>query len=67
MYGADRHKELRDTLHTSMALSAVSGLVMGAVGFFSARTLLTWMDTPAEVLDLASLYVKIYSVARRPI
>jgi len=62
MYGADRHKELRDTLHTSMALSAVSGLVMGAVGFFSARTLLTWMDTPAEVLDLASLYVKIYSV-----
>jgi len=59
-FGAGRHKDLSDTVHTCMVVAAVSGVALSAFGYFSARTLLTWMDSPDGVLDLATLYMQIY-------
>ncbi len=42
------------------AAEHLSGLVLTVVGVFGARTILIWMQTPANVLDLATLYLRIY-------
>ena len=59
-YGARDTEELRKTVHTSMLLSILSGLLLTVVGVVGARTILIWMQTPANVLDLATLYLRIY-------
>lgn len=53
-YGAGDKKELHKTVHTSMLLSIISGVLLTVVGVFGARTILIWMQTPANVLDLAA-------------
>ena len=58
--GAGADEELRQTVHTSMLLSLVSGLFLAAAGAGLARTILVWMQSPPEVLDLAALYLRIY-------
>ena len=58
-YGAGDAKELHRTVHTSMLLSVISGLLLTVVGVFGARTILIWMQTPDNVLDLAALYLRI--------
>lgn len=59
-FGAGHNKHLSDTVHTSMAVSAISGVILALVGFFFSPVILTWMQSPPEVLPLASLYLKIY-------
>jgi len=59
-YGAGERESLQQTVHTAMLLGVVSGLGMAVVGICAARTLLTWMQAPPEVLDLATLYLRIY-------
>jgi putative MATE family efflux protein len=41
-------------------VSILSGVFLAVVGFAAARQLLTWMQSPAEVIDLATLYLRIY-------
>ena len=59
-YGAHDRDELHRVVHTSILLSIISGLILTVVGVFGARTILIWMQTPANVLDLAALYLRIY-------
>ena len=65
-YGAGDKKELHKTVHTSMLLSIISGVLLTVVGVFGARTILIWMQTPANVLDLAALYLRIYFLGMTP-
>lgn len=55
----DAEKASRAT-HTAILVSIISGIAVGAFGFFMARTMLEWMDSPADVIELSTLYVKIY-------
>ena len=59
-YGARDRDALHRVVHTSILLSIISGLVLTVVGVFGARTILIWMQTPENVLDLATLYLRIY-------
>lgn len=59
-YGAKREKELSETVHTAILLSVYSGIILTLVGCFGAKQILIWMQTPKEVLNLASLYLRIY-------
>ena len=61
-YGARRDKDLSETIHTSIAISIASGLTLMIIGFFGAGTILKWMGTPAEVLNLAIIYLRVYFV-----
>ena len=36
------------------------------MGVFGARTILIWMQTPDNVLDLAALYLRIYFLGMTP-
>ncbi len=59
-FGAKDARGVSETVHTSILLSLIGGILLGIVGFFSARTLLEWMSTPADVIDLAAVYLRIY-------
>ncbi len=61
-YGANDPQGVQQTVHTSVALALISGVAIGAVGFTFARPLLAWMGTPADVVDGASLYIRIYFI-----
>lgn len=58
--GADRQKDANETVHTSIALSIVSGIILTTAGILMARPLLKLMGTPDDVLNHAVLYMKIF-------
>ena len=59
-YGAGDVQRMRKAEHTAMTLALFMGVGVGVLGFVAARPLLEWMDSPGDVIDGASLYVKIY-------
>ncbi len=61
-YGAGHSASMEETVHTAMLLSMVSGLVLTAVGEIFARQLLVLMRTPEAILDLATVYLRIYFI-----
>ena len=58
--GAADRQGVHRAVHTSIAMSVVSGLICGVIGVALSRTLLIWMGTPDDVLELSSLYLKLY-------
>ena len=61
-YGANQQSQLSKTVHTAIVLSIGSGVILTFLGIFGAKQILIWMQTPAEVLDLAVLYLRIYFI-----
>lgn len=59
-YGAQDIRRMRSAEHTAMTIAAISGVLVGALGFFLARPMLTLMESPPDVIDGATLYVQIY-------
>ena len=59
-YGAKAWDDLRRTVHTAMLLSMLSGALLLVVGVIGAEQMLIWMQTPEEVLPLATVYLRIY-------
>ena len=59
-YAAGKEREMSETVHTAMTFALISGIVMVFVGLFCTRGALELMDTPADVIDQAALYMKIY-------
>lgn len=59
-YGAAREERVRRAVHTAVALSIVGGVIMTVVGFFGAYPALVAMKTPADVMDHAMIYLRIY-------
>jgi len=49
-------------VHTSIAVAAIGGVVTMIIGFFFAKPMLELMDTPEDVIDLSTLYVKIFFI-----
>lgn len=57
--GAKRYDDVEKTLHTAVATALMLGVFIGIVGFILAPQMLHVMDTPDDVIDMASLYVRI--------
>lgn len=58
-YGAKDRVYADKVLHTSMTISIISGFLIGALGFFCARPLLTLMGTTEAQIDYAITYIEI--------
>ena len=58
--GAGRSKDIGDTVHTAMFMSAIGGVFLLLVGVVFAPTFLNWMGTPDNVIEESSLYMRIY-------
>ncbi len=59
-YGAHDPLEVSRTVTTAMTTSVIVGLFVGAMGVLAARPMLILMESPADVLDQATLYLRIY-------
>ena len=61
-YGAGQEKEVSETVHTSVLLSVICGIMLTVLGVVLAKPLLELMGTPEDVLDKAALYMRIYFI-----
>ena len=61
-FGAKDERGVQNTVQTSVTLGLVSGVLLAFVGFFAARSLLELMSCPEDVIDLSTLYLKIYFI-----
>ncbi|MFR2139815.1 MAG: MATE family efflux transporter [Clostridium sp.] len=59
-YATGQEKEMSETVHTSITLALISGIAMGIIGVIAAKGALELMDTPDNVLNLSTLYIRIY-------
>lgn len=58
--GAHNFRKAHDAVHTAIAMSLVAGAATLIIGVTLSEFLLTLMDTPDDVIDLAALYVRVY-------
>ncbi|MBO4835958.1 MAG: MATE family efflux transporter [Lachnospiraceae bacterium] len=58
--GQDNKDGIRKTIHTSIMVAILGGILLGVVGQFIAKPVLTLMSTPEEILDLTAVYFRIY-------
>ena len=61
-YAAGRSEEMSETVHTSIMLALISGVIMVFVGLAFSRIALELMGTPGDVIDQSTLYMRIYFV-----
>lgn len=59
-YAAGKSKEMSETVHTSITIALISGIIMAFVGAIFAKGALELMDTPDDVIDQSVLYMRIY-------
>lgn len=57
--GSREYDKVRKVVHTSVVTSVVLGIVVGVFGFIFAPQLLHLMDTPDNVIEHATLYIRI--------
>lgn len=58
--GAGREEDVSNSVHTAIAISLLSGAVLTLLGVGLARQLLVWTSSAPDVIDLATVYLKIY-------
>ena len=58
--GAKDKQDAQLSVHTSLALATILGAILTVGGIAISRTLLTAMNTPAEVLEDAVTYMQLY-------
>ncbi|MBD5394700.1 MAG: MATE family efflux transporter [Lachnospiraceae bacterium] len=59
-FGGGRMREVRESIHTAVALSVTAGLGIMVIGLVSAPVLLSVMKTPPETMEGSILYLRIY-------
>lgn len=58
--GAHNNEKIETAVHTSIFIALVAGLYLTVFGVSACRTLLEWMATPYDVIDLSTIYLRIY-------
>lgn len=58
--GRKNNEGIRKSISTVSGIALISGIFLLFLGFFMARPILELMNTPADVIELATKYLKIY-------
>lgn len=58
--GSGNFRRTHDAVHTSITLSLISGFATLLIGVCCSEFFLKLMDTPGDVIELATLYMRIY-------
>ena len=61
--GSRDQEKTHRTVHTTITISLIGGVVLAAIGIIYCEDFLLWMETPADVLPLSVLYMRIYFTA----
>ena len=65
-FGESDEEKVSKTVHTTMGLSFISGIILMVVGLLSAETILKLMNTPENVIGHAVTYIKVYFLSMIP-
>ena len=57
--GAGDKEGIKGAVHTSVFLSILSGFIVMIIGIVFSKALLVMMGSPADIIDLSALYLKI--------
>ena len=60
--GAREYLNLKRGVHTSIIIAVAGGAFLAVFGAIFARDILVYIDTPAEVLDMAIIYLQILMI-----
>lgn len=58
-YGARRAEDIRQGVHTSIAVGILGGIAATIIGLAFCAPLLRWMGTPEDILAVSTLYMRI--------
>ena len=59
-YGAKRYDEVHDTVHTSLVMTLIMGVIFTGIGLSMTPFMLRLMNTPDNVMPESSAYLTIY-------
>lgn len=59
-FAAKEEKDVSQTVHTSIFISIIGGIILTIIGIIFAPMILELMGAPRDVLDLAAKYLRIY-------
>lgn len=59
-FGGERFADLHKTIHTAIGIAIFGGAVLTALGIIFAPIFLRWLNTPEDILALATSYIRIY-------
>lgn len=59
-FGGKEDRKVHEVVHTAVAISIVSGLLLTVLGIILAEQILILMGTPKDILPLAVTYLRIY-------
>ena len=65
-YGARKADDVSRAVHTTMALAVTSGALLTVTGILFSEKVLWMMGTPAEVMEYAVTYIRIYFLGMIP-
>lgn len=60
LFGAKQYDSMRKAIHTAIAFGLCVGIALTAIGVALTPTILTWMDTPPDVLPRSISYFRYY-------
>lgn len=58
--GQGRSDRINDAVHTAVLLSVIGGIIVGILGIIIAKPMLVLMDSPDNVIGLATSYLQIF-------
>ena len=64
--GQDKPDKVRDGVHTSVTMAFLCGLAFTLIGEMAARPMLLWLQVPAEIMDIAEIYLRIPDTSSGP-
>ena len=65
-YGARNVEKLQDAVHTAMALSVISSVILMVLGVMATPVLLRIMKSPENVIDMSIEYLRVYFIGILP-
>jgi len=60
LFGARDMEKLHVTIETTMTTTFIMGLAFTLIGYLGVKPMLRFMDTPEDVMDSATTYLRIY-------
>lgn len=61
-FGLGDKAKISKAVHTSISVGIITGFLLGTAGFILSEKILLIMHTPADVIESANIYLKIYFV-----
>ena len=58
--GRNENDKIHDAVHTTISLALISGVILLIWGLAIAKPILTLMNTPEDIIDLAVVYFRVY-------